>query len=403
MIFLTYFLLVLVGLVVGYKYVLALVGLVKLRPVLPVSTRPPARFAIVIPAHDEETTITDVVECCRSMDYPADRFDVFVIADNCSDRTAEIARAAGACVLERNDPAARGKGYALRWAFDRILPCDFDAVVVLDADCRMERHGLRVFHANLASGARVLQCRYVVDNPDDDVRSYALAVGNFIENDLFYAPKSRLVLAVLLRGTGMVFDRAILQQIPWSAHSITEDLEYSLELIRHGIPIRFLPEVRVFSPFPVTRDQVMVQRRRWAAGTLRDGFAEAFGLMAGGIRGRRLRMFDAGWTVLILSRPLLVVLAALTLLMALATWRLSPTGAGAAAAAIAGVEVAALLCYFALGVYCLGLSARRLRLLTAAPLVLVRLFWASLQGLVGVDGGSWRRTPRRGEVVVEST
>jgi cellulose synthase/poly-beta-1,6-N-acetylglucosamine synthase-like glycosyltransferase len=403
MIFLTYVLLTLVGLMVGYKSLLALVGLVKSRPDLSVNPGPPARFAVVIPAHDEETTINDVVECCRSMDYPADRFAVFVIADNCSDRTAELARAAGACVLERNDPAARGKGYALRWGFDRIVPCDFDAVVVLDADCRMERHGLSVFDANLACGARVLQCSYVVDNPDEGVMSYALAVGNLIENELFYEPKSRLGLAVLLRGTGIVFDRAILQQIPWSAHSIAEDLEYSLELIRHGIPIRFLPEVRVFSSFPVTRDQLMIQRRRWAAGTTRDGWAEAFGLMAGGIRRLNLGMFDAGWTVLILSRPLFVALAALALLMALATWRLSPTAAGAAAVAVAGLEVAWLLCYFALGVYRLGLNARRLRLLSAASLVLVRLLGASLQGLVGIDGGSWRRTPRRGETFVDST
>jgi cellulose synthase/poly-beta-1,6-N-acetylglucosamine synthase-like glycosyltransferase len=399
MIFLTYSLLTLVGLVIGYKSLLVLVGLVRSCPSLPVSTLPLARFVIVIPAHDEETMITDVVECCRSMDYPADRFDVFVIADNCSDRTAELARAAGACVLERKDAAARGKGYALQWGFDRILPSDFDAVVVLDADCRMERHGLRVFDANLASGARVLQCRYVVDNPDECVMSYASAVGNLIENDWFYAPKSRLRLAVLLRGTGMVFDRSALRQVPWSAQSITEDVEYSLRLIRHEIPIKFLPEVRVFSSFPVSRDQLMVQRRRWAAGTIRVGCAEAFRLMAVGIWRRSLVLFDAGWTVLIVSRPLLVMLALLTYLLALSTWWVSSDGV---AVAIAAIELAAILCYFAVGVYGLGLNARRLRLLAAAPLVLVQLSWASLQGLAGIDRGSWRRTPRRGEVLVES-
>ena len=104
---------------------------------------PVHRFAIVIPARDEESSIREAVESCVSLNYPGERFEVFVIADNCSDHTAERAALAGARVLERSDHTAEGKGQALAWGFDQVLAMGFDAVAVLDADCRIEPHALR--------------------------------------------------------------------------------------------------------------------------------------------------------------------------------------------------------------------------------------------------------------------
>ena len=385
------------GLVLAYKYLLAGVGLLGTKITHRESGNPEQRFGIVIPAYNEETSIAQVIESCHALDYPTDRVSVFVIADNCSDGTAALARSAGAFVLERSDPVARGKGHALQWAFEQIVPMDLDALVVIDADCVIEPHALRTFAAVLAAGQRVLQCSYVVANPDEGVMSYISALGNVIENDLFYTPKSRLGLAVLLRGTGMVFHREILERFPWTAHSITEDVEYALQLIRNGVRITFLPDVRVLSPFPVTTDQIMIQRRRWAAGTVGVG-KEALRSMADGTARRSLMLLDAGWTLLILSRPLLLILVMLLLLISLLSWGLSPSGGTAVMVGIAGIEVLLLFVYLVLGILRLGLNTGRILFLGKSPLVLARLAWASIQGIVGVDRSTWRRTPRSSEV-----
>jgi 1,2-diacylglycerol 3-beta-glucosyltransferase len=382
------------ALVLAYCWGLALVAF------LPAKRRHPAhhsathRFAIVVPAHNEETTIRGALESLARLDYPTDLRTVFVIADNCTDGTAEVARAAGAVCLERHDTDRRGKGHALGWAFEQILTMDLDALVVLDADCWMEQNALRAFDEALRTGERVLQCSYAVGNPDDGAMSYASAVGNVIENDLFYAPKSVLGLAVFLRGTGMVFHREILERFPWTAQSITEDVQYALNLIQNGEPIKFLADVRVFSPFPVTSSQLMIQRRRWAAGTAEVGKADAFKLLATGPMQRSILLLDAGWTLLVLSRPMIIVSMILALGLALLNWWTVPEGGARALLTVATGEIVALGLYFQLGIVRLGVNRRRLSCLIRTPLVVGQLIWASVQGILQQDRKTWLRTPR---------
>ena len=143
-------------------------------------------------------------------DYPRELLDVVVIADNCTDATGGRAEQAGARCLTRHAPATPGKGPALTWAFDQLLATDADAFLVMDADCRLERDTLRIVDHFLQDGDRVLQTNHRVTNADASPISYAAAVGRTLEYDLFFAPKSRLGLAVLLVGTGMVFQRSVL-------------------------------------------------------------------------------------------------------------------------------------------------------------------------------------------------
>jgi 1,2-diacylglycerol 3-beta-glucosyltransferase len=391
------FLVLLLGMMLVYKHILALVGLMGVEEARQAGWPPFHRFAVVIPAYNEEYSIQSVVDSCGSLSYPAEQFSVYVIADNCTDQTAERAMLAGARVLERSDLTARGKGHALAWAFQHILPMGFDALVVIDADCKIEPHALRVFNRALGAGDQVLQCRYVVANPDESAMSYASAVGNVIENDLFYEPKSRHGLAVLLRGTGMVLHREILERFPWRAFSVTEDLQYALGLIRGGVRIKFLPDVRVFSSFPATPGQLGTQRRRWAGGVAALGKAEALGLIVDGLRNREYRLLDAGWTLLVLSRPLLLTLTTATLVLALSAWWIAPGRGTGAIFIIAMIEAFLLMAYFAIGIYRLGLNSHRLRLLAQAPAVVARMIWASLHGVFGSEDNTWRRTPRADE------
>jgi cellulose synthase/poly-beta-1,6-N-acetylglucosamine synthase-like glycosyltransferase len=380
-----------------YYAVLALYALVMRQgPSLPRSTAEHS-FAILIPAHNEEAGILTALHACADLDYPKDRYQVFVIADNCTDQTAKRAIGTGATCLERSDAERRGKGAALEWAFERILPLGHDAFVILDADCRIDRHALRVFDQHLTSGADMLQANDVAANPDDSVASYALAVGNLIENRLFYAPKSRLGLAVFLRGTGVVLHRKILEQYPWQAASLTEDTEFTLRLLRDGHRVRFVSDVAVSSDFPSRWDELHVQRVRWATGNMRLSKLYALRLLWEGLCKRHASLFDAGCTLLVLSRPLVLLELALALLLSLCCVFLAPgpfsTGLFATALAVLGLQIS----YFALGVALLGINPARLGFLCRSPLVILRLLRIALGGILRLDRITWARTPRPSE------
>ena len=273
-----------------YHAFLALVALAGRKPPEKPSSEALHSFAIVIPAHNEEGTIDCALRSCGALDYPKEKFTVYVVADNCSDQTAEMAMAYGAVCLVRRDEQNRGKGQALEWALPRILPHGHDAVVILDADCQLGTHALKVFDHRLLAGERVLQASDVVANPDENAMSYTLAVANVLENDLFYTPKSTLGLAVFLRGTGMVFRRDVLANCPWRALSIAEDAEYTCQLLKQGILVSFVPEVRVASRFPVQQRQLVVQRTRW---------------VGGGVSVARTRGLELLWRGVVRRRPVL--------------------------------------------------------------------------------------------------
>ncbi|HEX5271082.1 MAG TPA: glycosyltransferase, partial [Gemmataceae bacterium] len=378
----------------AYYLLLAAVQILAGERRSPAGTGAAHTFAILIPAHDEEATLPAALAACAALDYPADRVTVYVVADNCTDRTAQVGAAAGAVVLERHDTGRRGKGPALAWALERVLPALPDAVVILDADCRLDPHALRDFDERLSAGDAVLQASYVAANPEESGISYAVAVGNVLENDLFYAPKSRIGLAVLLRGTGMVFRRDVLEAHPWRADSVTEDTEHTLDLLRAGVRVRFLPHTRVVSDFPAHAGQLGVQRRRWAAGNLRFGRAQAPRLMAEGFAKRSVALFDLGWTLLVVSRPLVLAeaLAALGAGIVCAALVPGPLSAGLLTTGLAVVLLQAL--YVGLGVVRLGVSPRRLVLLAGSVAAFVRLLGITLRGLFGGDKLAWVRTPR---------
>lgn len=381
------------ALVCLYYMSLAVFALISRKETVLIKGNPAHTFAIVIPAHNEEQTLSIALRSCAGLDYPKDKYKIFVIADNCSDRTAEVARDNGVSCLERHDEGKKGKGFALEWGFKRILPEGHDALVVLDADCQLDSNALRVFDYYLKNGESVLQANDAASNPDNNAMSYAVAVGNLIENRLFYAPKSRLGLAVFLRGTGMVFRREVLEQHPWQAHSIVEDAEYTLRLIRGRIKIRFIDEVNVFSEYPDQKDQLTVQRIRWAKNL---GFSKmrAFRLIwEGMIQGRGL-LTDAGWTLLVLSRPLVLLELFIAVILGLLCVWLLPGPLSNGLFAMGLILLLIQFFYFGLGVILLGVNSRRIMFLLSSPATIGRLIIISLLGVFGARGSIWARTPR---------
>jgi len=358
------------------------------------SEQPTHTFAIVIPAHNEQKSLPNTLASCQRLKYPGDKFEIFVIADNCSDSTAQIARENGATCLERHDDARPGKGQALQWGFGQALKQPFDAVVVIDADCWIDSNALRVFDRCLAEGSHVLQSNHVTANCDDSPPSYVARVGQYLEYDFAYAPKSCLHLAVPLVGTGMVFHRNVLEQHPWTVGSVVEDIEYTLRLAEVGIPVRFVSNVAVRHDSEERLDQLKVQRSRWAKGTLSLGRRRGLQLVVSGLATRRMLIADAGWTLLTMSRPLILLHAAITL--GLAAWLAYalPSTTTQVLIAMASIAVLGHVVYYSLGIAMLGLNARRAFLLLTTPLVVIRLMTISLFSLFAVRDPQWERTPR---------
>ena len=382
----------------GYHLFLGIIGLfLSRKPSRSIFPLPKMRFAILVPAHDEELLIEQTVKRLQhEIDYPAERVHIFVIADNCSDATAEIARRTGVRVLERHNAENRGKGFALSDAFPVVFAeCDCDGVLVVDADCRIDRHALRSLDSRLQKSGNIpLQLNYIVDNPDTSSISYLLGVANNLENDFFYASKDLLQWFVVLRGTGMYLPRPVLERFPWQAFSVVEDTDYTLQLLHENVQVGFIRDACVLSEFPAERKTLAVQRKRWIGGTFAFIFSKSFPLVFRGIVRMRPRTVDAGLTLLLLSRPLLILqLMLTTFLTFLMIWPMkSALGWPFFLASLACWP--AYLIYFSFGVFRIGLTGKRFMLLIRLPFETLAYLLFALRALFGGSVTAWERTPR---------
>jgi cellulose synthase/poly-beta-1,6-N-acetylglucosamine synthase-like glycosyltransferase len=235
---------------------------------------PVHRFAILVPAHDEEQLIASTVHSLAALDYPVEQFSVHVVADNCTDRTVELARAAGADVHERSDLDDPGKGPALQWLMARLWSRgdDPDAVMFLDADTTIDPGFLRAVDRHLRSGADVVQGHYSVRGVDEAAtvafRAAALAARTFLR------PLGRVAIggSAGLHGNGMVFRRGVMERHQWSNH-LTEDVELSLDLLLDGVKVAFADDARIAAEMPTTLAASRTQHERWERGRLQTARA----------------------------------------------------------------------------------------------------------------------------------
>jgi len=198
------------AILVAYLLLLACAALLAPRatPAAEASSRP--RFLILIPAHNEERLLPRSFSSLAELRYPPECYHVHVIADNCSDQTAALARTAGAAVHERQDSTRMGKGHALQWLLEQLRQQadPHDAVIILDADSVVSPNFLNVMAARLARGERVVQAYYTVRNPQKSIavglRFSALAALHYLR------PQGRMVLGASagLKGNGMMFAAA---------------------------------------------------------------------------------------------------------------------------------------------------------------------------------------------------
>jgi 1,2-diacylglycerol 3-beta-glucosyltransferase len=291
---------------------LVVLTLLSRRPVAPEPPAPELRFLIAVPAHDEAGGVASTVESLLAVDYPAALRRVVVIADNCTDATAARAGAAGAGVMVRDDPARRGKGHALSYAFDRVLADGWaDAVVVIDADTVVSPNLLGAFAARLTNGALAVQAEYAVRNPAASWRTLLMAVALGAVHSLRSLARERLLLSSGLRGNGMCFSTSLLRVVPHDASSLVEDLEYGIRLGEAGYRVHYAHEARVYGEMPAGERASATQRRRWEGGRRLMVRAHAFRLLVRGARLHDRVLLDLAVDLLV---PPVATLAAITAL-----------------------------------------------------------------------------------------
>ncbi len=282
-------------------------------------------FGLLLPAHDEEKVLSSLLESLAALDYPKERYTVYVVADNCTDSTAALARAAGwVRVYERFDQNRRGKGYALNWIVQRLEDeqAAHDAYVVIDADSVVDPALLQEFARELETGAEAAQAYNgvlnIADSPSSALRWIALALVNHVRP----LGRNGLGSSSTLTGNGMCLRRSLLQRHPWQSFSIGEDYQYYLTVVEQGVRVRYVPEAVVRSEMPVTFEQMKTQDVRWESAGSQPKWRIALRLVRAGVGARDAVRLEA--VAELLTPPLSVLVAGcvLTLLASLLLWTL---------------------------------------------------------------------------------
>ena len=273
------------------------------------------RFALIVAAHNEENVIENMVKSLKNLNYPNDMYDIFVIADNCTDATAKIASDTGAIVHERTNTELRGKGHALEWMFEKIYKMDvkYDVISIFDADNIISANFLSETNKELNKGYKVVQGYIDSKNPYDSWIAAAYSLSFWCTNKLYQKSRYNLGLSCQLCGTGFTVETDLLKEIGWGATCLTEDIEFTMKLSTYGIKVGWAQNAIVYDEKPLTMSQSWKQRVRWMQGHADVASRFFTKLMKQAIKDRSLAKFDCA---LYLLQPLKIITMGIITLMA---------------------------------------------------------------------------------------
>ena len=275
-----------------YYFVLACFGFWKKKEKK--NFQPKHTFAIVVSAHNEESVIGQLVENLHVLRYPKELYDIFIVADNCTDSTARVARESGAIVHERFDTEKRGKGFAMEWMFARLFKMkrQYDAIVVFDADNLVHPNFLLEMNNRLQKGETVIQGYMDAKNPTDTWISGTFAIAFWLIDHIWHLAKYNIGLSSVLGGTGMCISTSVLRRFGWGATCLTEDMEFTMKVLLKGIRTTWAHDAIVYDEKPLTFKQAWNQRKRWAQGHFDIAGRYIPTMIKEGIRRRDIRLLD---------------------------------------------------------------------------------------------------------------
>ncbi len=225
-------------------------------------------FALIVAAHNEENVIAQLTESLKRLNYPRDCYDVFVIADNCTDATAERAREAGAFVWERSDTEKRGKGFALEYAFAKLFSAEkqYEYFCVFDADNIVDPDFLIHINNRINEGCRAVQGYLDSKNPSDSWLTFSYSLWYWINNRINQLAHDNLGLGCKLGGTGFAVEAELIRECGWGATCLAEDIEFTLKLALRGIKVGWAHQAVIYDEKPRELNTSVRQRRRWMQG-----------------------------------------------------------------------------------------------------------------------------------------
>lgn len=286
------------------------------------AAKPPADarvpVAVLVPAHDEEAGIGEIVARLRSQLAAGDR--LLVVADNCSDATAAIARRAGAEVAVRHDLARRGKSYALDYGIRMLAQDPREVVIIVDADCLADDGALDTLARRVQQSGRPVQALYMMYAPTRErlksrIGEFAWLIKNLVRPLGYH----RAGLPCQLMGTGMAFPWGLISKAPIASGHLVEDMKLGLDLAAAGVPPLFCPEARVWSSFPASSGEG-TQRARWEHGHLGMICSEAPRAAIAALRARNLPLLALAADMAVPPLALLALLIGAAFMLSAGAW-----------------------------------------------------------------------------------
>ena len=278
----------------------------------------------IIPAHNEEMVVANLIESLKNQIYDKNLYDIYVIADNCTDKTAEVARNAGAIVYERFDPSKKTKGYALQWFLKQKIEEDapYDAFCVFDADNIVDKNFIKNMNKKLCQGEDVVQGYRDIKNPTDSWVSAGYAIFYWTMHRFYHLARYNIGLSPLMNGTGFMVKFDVIKPQGWNTKTLTEDIEFSLKRIIEGKKLGWARDAIVYDEQPVGFKQSWTQRSRWTVGHMQCLKEYTKPLAEAVVKNKTVMNFD-GLLYMLGTTPMLI----LTMVLVIVNIVLFATGA----------------------------------------------------------------------------
>ena len=250
-----------------YNLGISLCSLIKFKD-KPLKVNKKHKFMAILPAHNEAAVIGNLVDSLMKQDYDKDLLDIYVIADNCTDDTAKIAKEHGAIVLKRFDEEHKTKGHALNWFLQQKIQenADYDAFFVFDADNIVDKDFTKNMNKKLCQGEEVVQGYRDIKNPTDSWITAGYALFYWTMHRFYHLARYNVGLSPLLNGTGFMVKFDLIKDTGWDTVTLTEDIEFSLKRIIKGKRLGWATDAIVYDEQPLTYKASWSQRSRWTVG-----------------------------------------------------------------------------------------------------------------------------------------
>lgn len=279
-----------------YQVIYLIVGTVVKPKKFAMAEKTP-RFAFVIAARNEEDVIGQLCDSIKTQDYPSELIDIYVVADNCTDQTANVAKGKGACVFERFNKTKIGKGYALQFLFESIkekvgFDC-YEGFFVVDADNILDKNYVYEMNKCIAAGNKLIMCYRNSKNYGENWISAGYSLWFLRASRHLNNPRQYFGTSAEITGTGFFVHKDIIERDGgWVTHSLIEDIEFTIQNVIKGEKVAFCNDAIVYDEQPTSFSQSFHQRKRWTKGYIYILKNYAFKLFGRFFKGKGFSNFD---------------------------------------------------------------------------------------------------------------